>query len=229
MHRIRLASLALCLTAGFAGTSASADGVVGALRLGTLGIGVDANFGLTEQLNLRVGYSAFNYSDTLSSSDVDYDGDAKLRTATALLDWFPGGSGFRVSFGAVGSNTKVDVKAKPQNGTFDFNGQTFTASEVGTVRGNVKPGNSFGPYVGIGWGNAVRAQGRVTLLFDLGVIYMGSPDVNLNATCGPAAPNGTPACAQLQSAVRQEERDLQHDANIYEWYPVASVGVAVRF
>jgi hypothetical protein len=226
---LKWALIAVSLTASFQCTSASAAGVVGALRLGTLGVGVDANFGLTEQLNLRVGYSAFNYSDTLSSNDLDYDGDAKLRTATALLDWHPGGGGFRVSFGAVGSNTKVDVKANPSNGTFDLNGQTFTASEVGTVRGNIKPGNAFGPYMGIGWGNAVGSPGRVTFLFDLGVIYMGSPEVNLRATCGPAAPSGTAACAQLQNAVTQEERDLQDDANVYEWYPVASVGLAVKF
>jgi hypothetical protein len=210
-------------------TSTQAEGVAGALRLGTLGVGVDADFRLTEQLNLRVGYSAFNYSDNLESSDVRYDGDAKLRTATALLDWHPGGSGFRVSFGAVGSNTHVDVKANPTNGTFDFNGQTFTASEVGSVRGKVEPGNSFGPYVGIGWGNATGSQGRVSFLFDLGIIYMGSPDVNLTAACGPAAPTGSVGCVQLQNAGSQEERDLQDDADIYEWYPVASVGFAVKF
>lgn len=225
----RLASLIAGLSATAMCSSASAEDIAGALRVGTLGIGVDADFGLTDQLNLRVGYSAFNYSDTLSSSDVDYDGDAKLRTATALLDWHPGGGGFRVSFGAVGSNTEIDVKAKSSNQTFDFNGQTFTASEVGTVRGNIKPGNSFGPYVGIGWGNAPRSSGRVAFLADLGVVYMGSPSVNLTATCGPAAPNGSLACSQLQNAVGQEERDLQDDADIYEWYPVASVGLAIKF
>lgn len=209
--------------------STQAEGIAGAVRLGTLGVGVDADFKLTEQLGLRVGYSAFNYSDNLKSSDVRYDGDAKLRTATALLDWHPGGGGFRVSFGAAASNTHVDVKANPSNGTFDFNGQTFTASEVGSVRGKVEPGNTFAPYVGIGWGNAAGSKGRVTFLFDLGVIYMGSPDVNLTATCGPAAPNGSVACAQLRNAVTQEERDLQEDADVYEWYPVASVGLAVKF
>jgi hypothetical protein len=229
MRHLKLTSMLAGLTAIIAFTSASAEGVVGALRLGTLGVGVDANFGLTDQLNLRVGYSAFNYSDTLSSSNIDYDGDAKLRTATALLDWHPGGGGFRISFGAIGSNTEVDVRGKPSNGTFEFNGQTFTASEVGTVRGKIEPGNTFGPYLGIGWGNAVGSAGRVTFLFDLGVIYMGSPDVNLNATCGPAAPSGTPECVQLRNAVVQEERDLQDDADIYEWYPVASVGLAVKF
>ncbi len=229
MRHVKLAAIAACFGACIACNAASAEGTAGAIRLGTLGIGADADFRLTEQLNLRVGYSAFNYSDTLSSSDVDYDGDAKLRTATALVDWHPGGHGFRVTFGAIGSNTKVDVRAKPSNNTFEFNGQTFTASEVGTVRGNVKPGNSFGPYVGIGWGNPFGSTGRATFLFDLGVIYMGSPDVDLTATCGSAAPTGSAECAQLQNAVVQEERDLQDDADIYEWYPVASVGIAVKF
>ncbi|HEU4601513.1 MAG TPA: hypothetical protein VFS24_06080, partial [Steroidobacteraceae bacterium] len=104
MRQIKLAAIAACFGACIACNAASAEGTAGAIRLGTLGIGADADFRLTDQLNLRVGYSAFNYSDTLSSSDVDYDGDAKLRTATALVDWHPGGHGFRISFGAVGSN-----------------------------------------------------------------------------------------------------------------------------
>jgi hypothetical protein len=229
MMRRRLISFATCLALGIACTSAHAEGIAGALRIGTLGVGVDVDFKLSEQLNLRVGYAAFNYDYTLNSTDVHYDGTANLRNATALLDWFPGNSGFRVSFGLMATNTHVDATGKPTNGTFEFNDQTFTASQVGSVKGTIEPGNSFGPYVGLGWGNPVGSSGRVTFLADVGLVYLGTPSVNLEATCGPAAPSNSVQCVELQNAVAQEERDLQDDANIYEWYPVASVGLAIKF
>jgi hypothetical protein len=225
----RLVSLVTGLSAIAMCSSASAEDLAGALRVGTLGIGIDADFKLGDQLNLRVGYAAFNYDDTLNNTSVHYNGTAKLRNATALLDWFPASSGFRVSFGLMATSTHVDATGKPTNGTFEFNGQTFQARDVGTLKGTIEPGNAYGPYVGLGWGNPVGASGRVTFLADIGVVYLGTPDVNLRATCGPAAPANSVQCIQLQNAVAQEERDLQDDANVYEWYPVASVGLAVKF
>jgi hypothetical protein len=197
------------------------------LRAGTLGLGADVNIGLTENLNLRLGYSLYDYDETIEETDVTYDGELKLRNATALLDWHAFGGGFRFSFGGVGANTEVDVVGKPTGGTYEIGDRVFTAAQVGSLTGKIEMGNSVAPYLGIGWGNTVDAAGRVTFLFDIGVVYMGSPEVSLVASCGASVPAAT--CAQLRDAVEQEEAELQDDATDYEWYPVIGIGLAVKF
>ncbi|MET0659844.1 MAG: hypothetical protein ABW110_16980, partial [Steroidobacteraceae bacterium] len=194
----RLLPLAAVCSLAICGT-ASADMAVG-VRGGTLGAGLDLNIGLTETLNARVGYSGFNYDKEIEETDVTYDGELKLRNASALLDWHPFNGGFRLSAGIVANSTKVDVDGEPTNGTYTIDDEVFTAAEVGSVNGKVEMGNSVSPYFGFGWGNPVDQGGRVTFLLDVGAMYAGKPDVKLAATCGTAA---TPqVCAQLQDAVQ---------------------------
>ena len=208
------------------GAMASADVGV-SLKAGTLGAGLDFNIGLTDTLNLRLGYATYDHDDTIEDTDVVYDAELKLRNATALLDWHAFDGGFRFSFGAVGAGTEIDVVGTPSSGTYEIGDRIFTAAEVGSLTGKVEMGNSVAPYVGIGWGNTVDQGGRVTFLFDLGAVYTGSPEVNLTARCGAAVP--TARCAQLQQEVDREEAEISEDATIYEWYPVISLGLAIRF
>jgi hypothetical protein len=209
------------------GAMASADVGV-SLRAGTLGAGAEFNVGLTEKLNLRLGYSFFDHDDTLEETDVVYDGELSLRNATALLDYHVFGGGFRLSFGAVGASTEIDVEAKP-TGTYEIGDEVFTAQQVGRLFGKVKMGNDVAPYLGIGWGNTVDASDRITVLLDIGAVYTGSPEVNLTAICGPAAPQGSANCNRLQQEVEREEDEFADEATSYEWYPVIGLGLAIRF
>jgi hypothetical protein len=208
------------------GAMASADVGV-SLKAGTLGAGLDFNVGLTETLNLRLGYSMYDHDDTIDDSDVVYDGEIKLRNASALFDWHVFNGGFRLSFGAVGASTEIDIVGTPTGGTYEIGDEEFSAAEVGSLVGKVEMGNSVAPYVGIGWGNTVDKEDRVTFLFDIGAVYTGSPEVNLTARCGAAVP--APRCNELQQEVDREEAEIADDASIYEWYPVISLGLAIRF
>lgn len=208
------------------GAAASAD-VGASLRAGTLGAGLEFNVGLTEKLNVRVGYSMFDHDDTLEDTDVEYDAEISLENLTALFDYHVFGGGFRLSFGAVGASTKIDVEAKP-SGTYEIGDSVFTANQVGRLFGTIEMGNDVAPYVGIGWGNTVDEAGRITVLFDLGAVYTGSPNVNLTVVCAPT-PQGQAACPTLQEEVQREEDEIADDATVYEWFPVISLGLAVRF
>jgi hypothetical protein len=208
------------------GAAANAD-VGMSLRAGTLGAGADVNFGLTETLNLRLGYSMYSYDETVEETDVTYDGELKLSNASALLDWHVFNGGFRLSFGAVGGGTEVDVVGVPApNNTFDIGDETFLASEVGNLTGKIEMGNSVSPYFGFGWGNTVDKAGRITFLFDLGVVYTGSPDVSLDVNCGVTTAS---RCNLLRAEVQKEEDEIATDATEYELWPVVSLGLAIRF
>ena len=94
--------------------SGIANAEVGAsVRAGTLGLGIELNLGLAETLNLRLGYNTYNYDDTIEDTDVRYQGEIKLRNSTALLDWHAFHGGFRFSFGAVMTDTKVEATGEP--------------------------------------------------------------------------------------------------------------------
>jgi hypothetical protein len=217
-----------CLAAPAASSAATPDFAV-ALRAGTPGVGLDLDLGLSPAFGLRVGFAGFNINHSIDTSDVDYDGRLKLRTITGLLDWYVFNGGFHLTAGVAGNDTKLDVVGRPSQGSYTINGTTYSSSQLGSLTGELKFGNSVSPYVGFGWGNPTGEDSRFHFLFDVGAIYGGTPSVTLTAECGPAAPPGSSVCNQAQSDLGAEEAKLRHKADILQWYPVVSLGIAVRF
>ena len=226
---IGAAALALaCLVTPVSSLAATPDFAL-AVRAGTPGLGLDLDLGLSPSFGMRVGFSGFNINHDIDTSDVDYDGRLKLQTVTGLLDWYVFSGGFHLTAGVAGNDTKLDVVGQPNQGTYTINGNTYSSSQLGSLTGQLKFGNSVSPYVGLGWGNPAGEDGRIHFLFDVGAIYGGTPSVTLTATCGAAAPAGSPICNQAQSGLASEEAQLRHKADILRWYPMVSLGIGVRF
>src|SRR5215470_7148846 len=78
-------------------------------KAGTLGLGAELSLGFSPQLGGRLGANAFSYSQRREASRNEYDADARLRTATALLDWFPSGRSFHLTGGLVWNGNRVDA------------------------------------------------------------------------------------------------------------------------
>lgn len=222
------AALMLACLAVPAASAATPDFGV-AVRAGTPGVGLDLDLGLSPSFGMRVGFAGFNINHSIDTSDVDYDGRLKLRTVTGLLDWYVFSGAFHLTAGVAGNDTKLNVVGQPNQSTYTINGNTYTSSQLGSLTGQLKFGNSVSPYVGFGWGNPAGENGHVHFLFDVGAIYGGTPSVTLNAQCGPAAPPGSSVCNQAQSDVASEEAKLRHKADILKWYPMVSLGIGVRF
>lgn len=70
----------------------------------------------------------------------------------ALVDWYPGNGGFRISGG---------VREMP--------GLNRRGEESGTLR----------PYLGLGWQDSTL-DGRLSLGLDLGALYRGRPDLRID-------------------------------------------------
>ena len=226
---VAAAALMLACLAVPAVSSADTADFALALRGGTPGVGLDLDLGITPSFGVRLGFAGFNISRTIDTSDVDYDGRLKLRTVTGLLDWYVFEGGFHLTAGVAGNGTKLDVVGQPSQGSYTINGTTYSSSQLGSLSGQLKFGNSVSPYVGLGWGNPAGEGGRFHFLFDVGAIYGGTPTVSLSAQCGPAAPPGSALCDEIQGNVATEEQKLVSKADILRWYPVVSLGIAVRF
>ncbi len=213
------------------GTAPGRAEVAVAGKAGSLGLGLELTVGLSPQVNTRLGVNGFNYTDNgRRVSQIEYDATAKLRTATALLDWHPGGYGFRLSGGAVYNDTRIDGHSlPPASGVYDIGGVPVPVSLVGTLNGKIDF-NRVVPYAGLGWGNAVAPGRKVGFFVDAGVIFQGKGKVTLTPNIPAGSPLNNPTARQaLDILLQREERDIEKDVADYTVYPVLSVGLSYRF
>lgn len=205
------AIVGLALIAAAASAQAAGIGV----RAGTTGLGADFGWGIIPTLGGRLGVSAMKFDLDFDTSQVNYDAEAKIANLNAFLDWSPLGP-FRITAGLVGNNNKVDIAGQPRGGSFPA-GTSLT--------GTVKPEDRLTPYLGIGYGN-VWTTG-VNFYFDLGIMFQGSPKVDLAVNCGPSVSAGD--CATARTQVEAERRRVQDELDKYKYYPVLNFGITVGF
>jgi hypothetical protein len=182
------------------------------VRAGTTGLGADFGWGIVPTLGGRVGISGMNFNADFETSDIDYDAKAKIANLNGFLDWSPVGP-FRITAGLVANNNKVDLTGQPRNASLP---------PGSSVTGTVKPEHSLTPYLGIGYGN-VWTKG-VNFYFDLGIMFQGTPKVDLNVNCTPSA-----QCTAAQNQVAAEERRVQDELNKFKYYPVFNIGITIGF
>ncbi len=208
-------ALLLSATAAHAGTGVSA-------RVGTLGLGVDVTQSLLPMVNARLGFSYFTFSYSTTTDGIDYDYDLNLGSGQLLLDYHPIPlMGFRLSGGTLINGNNLDMAANLPDIEIPIGDETYTASEVGTLTGDIDL-NTFAPYLGIGWGNA--ASSRISINTDLGVVFQGSPSVTLHSVNGTLSDT-----QQFKDALEQERQSIEDDLDVYKYYPVFSIGIGVKF
>jgi hypothetical protein len=206
----RIVTLALALLPA----AAAADTSVG-VRAGTLGLGVEVSYPLSQRFGLRLNADSYKYSRTFNQDGVDYDGKATLKTASLLADWYPFANNFRISAGPMYNGNKIALTSKP--GSVVVNGVTYNASIEGQV-----DFKNYVPYAGIGYGRPIGTG--LSLTFDFGVIFQGTPTATLTGTCSPPA-----ACTTFQSDLAAQQASLNDAIKNFRYYPVAALGLAYTF
>jgi len=197
---------------------------------GTLGLGAELTIGGSSQIEGRLGIHGYEYSERREASDIEYDGEASLRTATAFLDWHPGGRGFRLTGGLVYNDTEVTGSSlPPASGVYDIGGVPVPVALVGTLDGKVEF-DPIVPYAGLGWGRAPGSGSGFGVTLDLGVIFQGEGEVTLTPIIPAGSPLNDPVARQaLQILLDREAQELQEDIVDYDMYPVVSLGISYRF
>src|SRR5688572_21501002 len=201
----------LIVAAAFLCTSTAQAAGIG-VRAGTTGLGVDFGWGIMPTLGGRIGISGMNFNTDVETDDFDYDAKTKIGNVNLLLDWSPLGP-FRITGGLIATNNKVDLTGTPRGGSFPA-GSSLT--------GTIKPERDLAPYLGIGWGN-VWTKG-VNFYVDLGVVFQGEPQVELNLACPPS-----PQCTSAQAQVAAEEQRVRDEVKRFQYYPVLNIGITVGF
>jgi hypothetical protein len=225
-----LAALALAVLAAVLAGGAAQAQLALAVKAGTLGAGLEVTGGLNPHFNLRLGLNRYDYSSQRKESGIDYDAKAQLRNSTLLVDWYPLWRGFHLTGGLVRNDNVVDGRSRtPGSGVYVLGGVPVPASQVGTLRAGVDFDPQV-PYAGLGWGNPINTDGRLSFYLDLGVVFQGKPRVGLAAEIPAGSPLNNPVARQaLEVLLQAEARDIEDDLKSYDKYPVVALGLAYRF
>jgi len=195
-------------------------------KISTLGLGVEAEFPLTQSVEARVGLNGFNYSfskvTTSNGQSTSYTGTLNMQSLQAMADWHPWQSSFRVTGGIVYNNNTFKGTAQPTGGKLYLGGSCYGVSPCIITVGDAHVDatvdfNKIAPYLGIGWGRTPRNT-RLSFTSDLGVLYAGTPKTNLTTV------DFTASVSDLASA----NAALKDSLN-YKFYPIVSVGIGYSF
>ncbi len=231
MNKNGVALVILSVVLAIFALAGSAHAEVGiAASAGTLGIGAELSISGASQWEGRLGIHGYDYTERREESDIEYDAEASLRNVTAMVDWHPGGRGFRLTGGLVYNDTEVTGRSlPPASGFYNIGGVPVPVGLVGTLdaKADFDP---IVPYAGLGWGRAPRSGSGFGVTLDLGVVFQGEGEVTLTPRIPAGSPLNDPVAREvLQVLIDRETRELQEDVDDYDLYPVVSLGVSYRF
>ncbi len=220
------------------GGSGNSPAVGVAITGGSLGVGFAAAVRVHSKVNIRGQFNMFSFSHDFENTDdnITLNGALKIRSFNAYVDYFPFGGGFHISPMFQLSNTsKVTLASTIAGGkTFDVDDVSYMSSPNNPVKvaGGVSL-KSGKPGVVLGWGN-IAGHRRVTVPFELGVIFSSAPVATMSFTGTICQTNGSNcrdagSDATFQARVKKEETDLNDTIRPFRFYPVLSLGLGFRF
>ena len=226
-------------------------------EISTLGLGGHVVKKIIPQVNARVGINAFSLGlDDAIDTDVDYEADLNLLNVSTLLDIHPiKRSGLRLSGGLIFGNNNFDGSADVSELVIEgleeqeeLNEEVIETLEgidnLANVDAEVDVANGVSPYLGIGGGNAVAEGKGFGFWWNLGVVFSGSPDINLNTDLASEEVRASFEDSEFEEQVDRiieetedslddvvdgEEDDIQDSLDFVDIYPVLSLGISYQF
>ncbi len=206
-----------------------------------LGIGLQVSTDINSHLNLRGVGNTFNYSRNFTTSGIPINASLTLDSGGLMADFYPTHLGLRLSGGVLlmNQNGASGTTTIPGGNSFTLNHQTYYSASANPLNGigslalnTTKPSG----IVTLGWGNHVKRSGHLTVPFEIGAVFDGSPKANLALTgtacidagqteCTDISAN-TPIAQQFQSNLSAQIAKWNSDLNALEAYPIISIGIA---
>jgi len=202
---------------------------------GTNGTGLTLSVGLTKTVNLRLSAAEIDIDDeseTVTVGDDGFEGDIDAELdfdygATAVLfDWHAFDNGFRFTAGMMKNNGSADLSGVLQSDIV-IDGDPLATDDLGEIGGEVSLGDSYQPYIGIGWGRGAGGDGGFSFSADLGVAMLDT-DVDFEAVVDPLGTNGYDQ-ATLDGILLDLEKDAEKELEDFELWPVLAIGVNYAF
>jgi len=208
-----------------------------AAKAGINGVGLDLSVGLTKTVNLRLSGAAVDIDsedesvtvgDDGGEGDIDAELDFDYGANAVLVDWHAFNSNFRFTVGMMKNNGSADITGVLQSNIV-VDGDDLAVDDLvdGAIGGDLDLGDSYQPYIGIGWGRGAGGDGGFSFSADFGVAML-DPDVDFEATVAAGSPNGYTQ-AELDDILVGLEKDAEDDLDDLEFWPVLAFGVNYAF
>jgi hypothetical protein len=184
-------------------------------NVGSMGFGLEGAVQAMENLNVRVGgnfLSASYLYETGSGDEFDLDSEVKLGMFSALVDWHPYKTNFRLTGGLVYNGNVMNAGLIPKQ-TYEIGGDTYTPDDLGALDAEFTF-NKIAPYVALGFGNPFSGS-NFGMNMDIGWIFQGSPKVSMTAE-GLLAPSA------------EQAPQLQENMSWWNGYPVFTLSFYYR-
>jgi hypothetical protein len=190
--------------------------------VGTLGLGAEAHWRFADHFGVRGGLNYATFSkDSMEIEGVNYNADFQLLNAPLSLDIYPwDDSSFRISIGALINQNELEGFS-PSLGAGNFielGGVLVDSGAVGDINMTVEQ-ETISPFLSIGGDISLNRSKSLSLGFELGVAYTGSPEVTMSATSGSTF-------SPLLAAEAQELEDKAADLKLY---PIIKVSLNFAF
>lgn len=208
-----------------------------AITAGSLGAGIEAAVPVNRKVAIRGGFHMLDLALHFKTSDIPYEADAYLRSATVQVDFFPRKGNFHISPGLMVYNgMHGDAHAViPAGQSFDMGYGTYVSSATSPVKADatLRMGYSTTPMLTFGWRSILPGRWRWTMPVEIGAVYIGTPKFTLNMSGVACDQNNN--CGDL-STEPEAQADLQRERD--DWadtiqqvkaYPIISIGVGYRF
>jgi hypothetical protein len=223
MHHLVLRVIASGIFAlGLAGPPEAQGQVALAARASSLGLGAELSFRAARNIGIRLGGNYLEFSRDATVEDIDYHLTPHFENGTAILDLHPFGGSFHLSGGLLLNYNEGEMVAT-LNHDLVIGGTTYTPQEIGSLTGTVTF-RKTAPYLGLGF----AGRSRIAFLFDLGVGFTGTPQVDLVVDTNLTGQ----AKAEFDANVEQERAEVQAEINkhrVLRYHPVVSLGIKFGF
>lgn len=215
-----------------------------------LGAGLSVGTSVGDRFNVRGVFHGYSHDDTFEDGEnnADYDATLRLQTLALMGDWHPFRGVFRITAGLVSNGNEIRLHAQDRGGSeYQVNDCTYVSSTSDPLQINGRVDfSSTVPYFGFGWGGNMNAEPGFYGIFDIGVLFSGSPNVELNARGRARAQSTTGSegsvCApdntteypvnnfpEFQTQLDQAQADAEKEGEDYKLWPNIAFGFGWRF
>jgi len=201
------------------------DSFIIGYKFGTIGAGVDFSYLANKKLSIRLSTNAYSQFRSLRIEDKDFKTYGLLLNNALLADLHPWENSFYFSWGAFFSKSKLNLIHKPKTGTVKIGSHKYPSMQIGKVTTDIFLDHKINPYIGFGY-NSMNKKDKWGFIFDIGVIYIGTPKAEIKAYASEGFKALQPI---LNKEAKIEEKDLNKKIKKYKIFPVLSVGIGYRF
>ncbi len=207
----------LVVLALLAANVANADNDFGlGVKVGTLGIGLEASWKPLPYMDIRIGTTSYDYDNNGKYGSINYDAVFALDQYYATANFHFPISPMRITAGVYSNGNEFQLVNDQLQDIGPYSGAL-----IGTITSETTFSGTA-PYLGIGFDFTLA--GKVGLNFDLGVLWQGEPEVTLEVD---GILNDD---LNFQQDVLDPERQaLEDDLSDFKAWPVISLGFVYKF